>query len=361
MSDRRNAAQVQLRKGEVVEVIGEQTLDGQTWYKIAPPAGEFRWIHSRYVNRADKPAPEESPAPAVVTVPIAEELRQHDAAPIALVADAQPASDETWRAAPPSTIAAAEVEPRAATTSIGDIAASNPVANGPLDSASAKATINPAPAAADASSPQPVGSVSEGVASQLTELEMQLSRTVAEPPTTWQIEPLQREVERLLGQAQSAADRAAVQTTLAKINRFDSIGRRYRQVGPIGSGWADPLITATAGSGDPRTAGAAPPAQAAITPLTEATPQFVGLDGQRYDAIGILRPVVSKRPGAPQFALLNERGQVVSFVTPAPDVNLQAFVGKRIGVAGTRGYIPEFQRSHVTAGRVAPLGERIVR
>jgi hypothetical protein len=77
--------------------------------------------------------------------------------------------------------------------------------------------------------------------------------------------------------------------------------------------------------------------------------------------VGILRPVVSHRPGAPQFALVNPQGQVVAFVTASPDMNLQPYVGQRIGVTGNRGYIPEFRRAHVTAGRVTPLNERILR
>jgi hypothetical protein len=80
-----------------------------------------------------------------------------------------------------------------------------------------------------------------------------------------------------------------------------------------------------------------------------------------YDAVGVLRPVVSRRPGAPQFALVNAQGQVVTFVTPAPDVNLQPYVGQRIGVTGSRGYIPEFRRAHVTAGRVSPVNDRMLR
>ncbi len=58
---------------------------------------------------------------------------------------------------------------------------------------------------------------------------------------------------------------------------------------------------------------------------------------------------------------MDERGQVISFVTPTPDVNLQPYLGHRIGVTGNRGYIPEFQRAHVTAGRVSPLGALMVR
>jgi hypothetical protein len=52
---------------------------------------------------------------------------------------------------------------------------------------------------------------------------------------------------------------------------------------------------------------------------------------------------------------------VVTFITPTPDVNLQPFIGQQIGVSGSRGYIPEFRRSHVTAARVAPMNERMIR
>jgi hypothetical protein len=160
----------------------------------------------------------------------------------------------------------------------------------------------------------------------------------------WQIEPLREESLKLLAGAGDQANRAAIGATLAKLDRFAAIARQYQQprqtavvannapITPI------PYIQNGAGAGDPRTA--VPP---------------------DYDAVGILRPVVSKRPGAPQFALVDERGQVISFVTPSPDVNLQPYLGHRIGVTGSRGYIPEFQRAHVTAGRVSPLGARMVR
>jgi hypothetical protein len=56
MSDTRDVIQVRLHKGEVVEVL-EPRRDphagpGPTaaWYKIAPPAGEFRWVSGRFVD-----------------------------------------------------------------------------------------------------------------------------------------------------------------------------------------------------------------------------------------------------------------------------------------------------------------------
>jgi hypothetical protein len=181
--------------------------------------------------------------------------------------------------------------------------------------------------------------LADGLARRLTDIELQLSRIVAEPPATWQTDPLAREVEQLLAQAQTADERKVVQTTLAKIDRFAAISRRYREKG------------GRVGEGESGSAEVLPISPSPLLPISPSG----------YDAVGILRPVVSKRAGAPQFALVNERGQVVSFVTPSPDVNLQPYVGHRIGITGSRGYIPEFQRAHVTAGRVAPLGGNVLR
>ncbi len=49
--------QVRLRRGELVEILGTRdgvAADGsdEDWYRIAPPAGEFRWIQARYFQRA---------------------------------------------------------------------------------------------------------------------------------------------------------------------------------------------------------------------------------------------------------------------------------------------------------------------
>ena len=170
---------------------------------------------------------------------------------------------------------------------------------------------------------------------------------------------LERDTEQLLAQAQTAAERDAVKVTLAKVDQFKSIGQRHQQVAAIGMA-PGPVV---AGS-PPVAAGPPDPATGLIAGLPAGAgsvdPRTTASDG-RYDATGILRPVVSKRPGAPQFALVDERGQVVSFVTPTPDVNLQPYLGRRVGVIGNRGFIAEFNRAHVTAGRVTPLDERMMR
>jgi uncharacterized protein YgiM (DUF1202 family) len=368
MGNQRNAVQVRLKKREVVQIIGEDSVDGKTWYKVAPPSGEFRWIHASYVERVTvTPSAARQP---IVTVPLAQaaagptdSTRPADAA-VTLAADSQPQTEADWRAAPIEPVkepkdanaskpAGAPRDNQPAGGATAD-AASAPVPTSTPASSSAATVVAP-PVAPAAASSQPATNLasSDELARRLTDVELRLSRIVAEPPVTWQIEPLRQESQQLLAGASDQADRAAIHATLAKLDRFAAIARQYQQRSTVAATSSQPPITPIpygGGSADPRTAGQIAPDTRHLTPETS-----------QYDAVGILRPVVSKRPGAPQFALVDERGQVISFVTPTPDVNLQPYLGHRIGVTGSRGYIPEFQRAHVTAGRVSPLSTRIVR
>ena len=47
----RDVIQVRLEKGELVQILEAANNGGQTWYKISPPSGEFRWISADYVDR----------------------------------------------------------------------------------------------------------------------------------------------------------------------------------------------------------------------------------------------------------------------------------------------------------------------
>jgi hypothetical protein len=323
LNDRHNAAQVRLKKGEAVEVLGEESFSGEKWCKIAPPAGEFRWIQASVVERTG-PIQSPSATPASSTTPAAGDakpIQQSSTTPAAHAAGDSGASASLPGSKPPDATAAA-------------------APNGTSLPAGA-ATVAPAAAAAVG---QPAANPAAGdLSHELAAIEIRLSRMAAAPTNLWNTERLERDCAQLQARAKTTAERDAVRATQEKINQFAQIGRR-----------ASPTASNVAQSGQPP-----------ITPLpgtvaTGAT-SATAASGGPYDAVGILRPVVSRRPGAPQFALVDERGQVVSFVTSTPDLNLQPYLGRRVGVVGNRGYIPEFQRSNVTAARVAPLNDRMIR
>jgi hypothetical protein len=204
------------------------------------------------------------------------------------------------------------------------------------------------------------GELSPALIEKLLAVDVRLSQTISGDQRAWQLDSLEREAEGLLSEAQTVAEREAVQHTLRKIDRFAAIQRRTAEVDQL------PTVAATgADSGGARIPGTSAPVAIPANQFGSPTlpsaaplpPNVVTLPStqRRYDAIGTLHPVVSQRPGAPQYALVDDTGQVVSFVSPTPDVDMTPFVGQRVGVAGPRGYLPAFRREHVTAGQVVPL------
>jgi SH3-like domain-containing protein len=332
-SDKRNATQVRLRKGEVVEILGEDAVGEQTWYKIAPPAGEFRWIHASHVQYARSlPPPDatDEPAPAVAEVaPASEEMGDDAATPLERAPSEESTPTERAPETDPQTADLAPVDDwRAAASRSNSAGLSAP----PLSPTAPPKNAKSAPQAAANTPASNPAAPADDLNRQVTELELRLSRMITEPTSEWNTETLARDAEDLLAQAQTPAERDAIKTILAKIDQFSAIAQRSQ--------------------GQSQTPAATALANDALSP-----------SGQHadYDAVGILRPVVSRRAGAPQFALVDERGQVITFVTPTPDVNLQPYLGRRVAVTGNRGFIPEFHRAHITAGRVAPLNERLLR
>src|SRR5690606_37185718 len=127
----------------------------------------------------------------------------------------------------------------------------------------------------------------------------------AEPMTTWSIESLEQAAETLLSQADTVAERDAVKNTLTKIDRFAAIQRRA-------------AVVRGQSSARNRVVGAVPDAAHQIQDTATTVQPEPGATQSPYDAVGVLTPGVSHRPGAPQFALVNEHGKVVPFVTPTP-------------------------------------------
>jgi uncharacterized protein YgiM (DUF1202 family) len=361
LSSHRDVVQVRLRKGETVKVLGKDDAESETWYKIAPPAGEFRWVAANCLAIADVAngsdteetrsvtrASHDEPAASASTGTASE----FSAPPLVSAADpAPPSVAPLSNASKPAAVSTTTNTPSTFSAPATKTAASPlpAIATAPVAVTTQqlltppKADITPV-ATPTAASPE--------IAQQLSDLELRLSRMVAEPPATWNIDALQQSAQQLLSKSDNAADRDAIKVTVAKIDRFASIQRRSTALtaGGVIPGAANGSISPSAITTLPAVGQIGAAASSATS----------GAAGQ-FDAVGVLRPVVSHRPGAPQFALVDDRGQVVSFITATPDVNLQPYLGRRIGVVGSRGYIPEFHRAHVMASRVTPLGDTVLR
>ncbi|MCC7473865.1 MAG: SH3 domain-containing protein [Pirellulales bacterium] len=368
MSDKHNAAQIRLRKGELVEVLGEERIENETWYKIAPPAGEFRWIQAALVERrgpiqtvaAESTSPStgvgqtsknEPPTSGQPNGPASTAQGDALAAPPLMpnTADSANSPNQTWKATGASDrgntspeTGRYESQPTSQGSSAvpADANSMPPTSPPPIPAAQQAAPPaegSPAPplrATAAANSPSAPVAGNRSLSEELASVEIRLSRMASAPVHLWNTERLERDTAQLLNRARTQAERDAALATMAKIGQFTSIARR-----------SNTLPTANAN---------AILAQQTQLPSAAAAGN-VAAPGGPYDSVGILRPVVSRRPGAPQFALVDDRGQVLTFLTPTPDVNLQPYLGRRVGVVGNRGYIAEFNRAHVTAARITPL------
>ncbi len=273
-SDVRDVIQVRLEQGEKVELLAPPQPDSP-WCKIAPPAGEFRWVFSKYVDRK---------------VP-ADLAGRDDDASRADGDDVRLVNSETNAETP------RDFDP---------LQAAGANSSAPLDPASFAAR-------------------------DLARLELELSAVVSGDISAWTFGDLQQRAEGLLQQAQTSAERGHVRILLSKLQRFDEIRQRHEK-----------LRQSTAET-------------AATAPAAVATGEYRRADISQFDGVGRLSPVISEKVGGPQYALVDNANAVISFVTPAPGVNLRPYVDHYVGVNGQRGYLTDLQRQHISVQRVTVL------
>ena len=299
-SDIKDVIQVRLHQAEVIEVLGADLDESGTrrWYKITPPSGEFRWVSGRYVDR--------QPVPVGVR-------RSGGAETSSLTASPEPA---TPTAAPPT------------------------VADPPSHDALEGSNGAPPRVATRYTPAAPRSLGPEKFREELEAIDLELSAMVSEEPTVWYFDRLQFRAEQLLREAQTAVERGRARMLIDRISQFDDLKRRHREVAALreqtdraNRRWAQ------------------------LSPMqgSEAQPATVN---PRFDGSGQLVRVTSAKPGAPQFVLLDDQGQPSFYVTPAPNLNLRSYVGQRVGVNGTAGYIPEQRARHIMASQVQPITVR---
>jgi len=168
-SNIRDVIQVRLNKDETVELLGGQRPGEDGWAKISPPSGEFRWIHSQYLDP-------EYPADGLRKNRPPDDLSRSGQVESATWVSADEAPHTRGRSADPPSLSPKEYQHR------------------------------------------------------LEELDLELSIMVAEEPTVWQFDEMALEAEHLIAQAETAVQRGRARMLLAKIERFENIKDRYDSV-----------------------------------------------------------------------------------------------------------------------------------
>ncbi len=322
-----------LQKGEKVEVYRH---DPGGWYAIRPPRNSYSWVSSRHLDALGNDLAMANTDRAVARVGSAFsdvrdviQVRLGKGEKVELLAP--PSAESPWcKIAPPSG------EFRWVFAKFVDRELPDDLAR---DEREARGENADEPAAADrANDVQLANSIEHSrtadqlpskpgrggktpVDRELDAIDLQISATVVEEVSAWSFDSLRQRAEAALAQAQTPTQRGRATTILDKLARFEDIKQRH-----VALRRGDPLNRA----------------------LAEAPRR----DDSRFDGVGRLAPVISQRPGAPQYALVDNTNTVVSFVTPAPGVNLRPYVDKQVGVNGQRGYMTDLGRQHINVQHV---------
>jgi hypothetical protein len=339
--DVRDVIQVRLDRGETVEVIEAKRFNSgpgaQTWYKIAPPAGEFRWISGKFIDREapdDKPR---RPSPDNNLL-VARHGRDADSDPDAAgeAEDEASGGDRWWESNEDRELSDGEVDVQ-----------EYPVRRAVHESAArddeSLTDDERDPLQSDDHSVARLDDLDMDFKELAAQLDLELSARVAEEPDRWRFDDLNRRAKAALARAETAIDRGRLRRVLHKIDNFANLQRRYESVMKV--------RTQTDRNNDKlaNDARAAAPSGAVRT------------DASRFDGVGRLTQVLARGPGNPQFALLDSEGQVAYYVSPSPGINLRRFLNQEVGINGTLGYLPDQRARHVTAQRVISVDSRLLR
>lgn len=383
-----HVCQVSLRQGELVEVLEEQTAtDAATeaeeiWCRIAPPAGEFRWV------LASDLAPRQVPAQAAT--PVRELPTMPTAPPSASPAQETQVQAETWTPRrgpgrelaadtapghPPALTIAAEgpretvkiVEPAAAPVAPSSPPASGPKPSGvdvpavaklsepavrlppeselprvppkPTQTAETVAPAQPPAAIVELPTPPPSAPVEpawiardKSPRENLDQLDLELSLQVSQEMRAWRLEPLRKRVEALLGKLDTASDKQAAAELLRRIRQFEDLEDRIVQAGSNLPGGVAAIAQGSPGG----------------TPAVANT-------GPRFDGSGWLVSVHSTTRTAPPYALLSADGDVLQYVYPSPGLNLHRYERKQVGIYGQRGLNTALNKPALTAERIVDI------
>jgi len=378
----RDVIQVRLQKGEAVEILESHNAGGQTWYKIAPPAGEFRWVSARFLSKQPQPdglsAPHDlRPVDLDGRDPAGSSNRPVEAAARNTATAAQGAASgnvpenrplaDRRTVLPPQSLRTAGVsrppeggrfiqqeqtkaEPtRLQQAGYAEAARSRATAESASANTSA-AGVTATVAASRSFSPVTSAAGQElDLEAELEAIELELAQMLAEEPTVWVTSQLESRCQRLLDQSQTAVERGKVRVVLDKLARLEGIRQRYRTINNV-QAQTDRRNALLQQSVVRRRQPDDSFSTAGLQPVSAEQ-----VEADDYDGLGILKPTISRRRDAPRFALVDGEGNIITLVSPAPGINLHPYVGRTVGMTGVRGYMPQWRSPHLSAQRVTVL------
>ncbi|MGI9176445.1 MAG: hypothetical protein ACR2IT_01155, partial [Pirellulales bacterium] len=326
LNDLRHVTQVALEAGERVTIIESVRIaEGRhagDWLRIEPPSGEFRWARGEDLAL---------PAGLMPSLPAAD------------------ATGVTGLSAAGGALEAIRDAGTAVTQAVAEFDAAPPGQGSPIPaeapSGMARLLSGWLPRGTnvfDRAAPTPPPAVSAGAAAasgdELADIDLALSLAVTGGSESWNLEPLRERLRLASTRATSQSDRTRAQAIDARLSRFETIQGRQRSIAAAPTPDAEPLHLG--GMWSSLSALGSRPVRPGVMPGGRpAGGQPTWTPPDQMETTGRLATVISRRPDAPRWAVVDDSNNVLAFVAPSPGVNLGSLVGQQVSVRGSRGYM----------------------
>lgn len=170
-------------------------------------------------------------------------------------------------------------------------------------------------------------------------LSLIFSRLMASRATAAEVEPI----------ARAAAQLAATSRDTVVAGRARLLAERVEQYRQMAARRDGPLATPAAGS-------VGVTLGQLTTPTTPAPSQGLEANPPASQS-GFLVQVYSARSNSPPFALTDNTGKTVAYVTPGPGLNLRPHLNSKVVVSGTQGFLTGLNTPHILANQAARTPE----
>lgn len=313
--------QVELSKGQTVEILGEKTLQTDRGavavLKIKPPANEYRWIMGRALRSVD--------------APVLKPLNRDDIA----------AKQQPTKISP--------LEERD----------SDPFTDGPaptliIDEQATPSKIAPVPVTETTPNIDQDQVEHDEFRARLRTIDEQFRTMIQEEPPKWDLTSVEQQYRQLDGSTDSPVLKTKLKLRLDAVQRYAKTRQEYDEFMRITSEakQRDAQLTSLTNQPAPNAVPTPAPASTAPTPDAATPPPAAP---RRFDGAGVILRAPGLVRGAPQYGLFAPGGRMLAYLQAAPGVNLNSYVGQAMGVFGQRSYRQELQSELIIVRSLQPV------
>lgn len=391
--------QIKLRRDELVEVIGDQYVkdaDGnrEKWLRIAPPAGEFRWIRESSVEAmfprdvSSHEGDSASVKPNTSTdelIAETDDQQSSDSRQVSATADLEEGSQSETPARLPSGLTGKPIEPASvsvarpadgweASKERDDHQGMNRSKSAALDgedSFSSNASTETEREDDETLSNQAADdSVAENKsqsetlandesevppAAAVRELEIALTRMMTLPIEMWNPAPLRQALttwQQEMSDPQAQSDFAKIASKLDECEELQRKLLAMNAAAQQGQGIREILDNATS-STDSNSNALSEEREMTDGELARNALGEEQFDESKFAGVGYLNRLYTDRGQGPAaYVLQDKTGRILRVVTPAPGVNLERYLEKEVALVGQAVKHPRFNRPLIIADRV---------